>query len=153
MAAVQPPIENFQQVLNKLTQFNASQGNIQDIEGPIGRLNEVVGRLATVNTDLKQMLQKIVAELGKMKASNFEGSKKRISDITSTMSKSLNEIEKLLPINRGGPAVAQPPASPEAPPQLRGGFQYSKSKSRSRSKAKSHYRTRRRRSHNRRHRR
>ena len=133
---------NFKQVLDKLTQFNTTQGDIKEIEGPIGRLNEVVGRLGSVNTNLKEMLQKINAELVKMRATNLTSSKERISQITSAMSKSLNEIEKLIPINVTIPTQTETVVPPVA--VTRGGFQYSKSKSKTKSKSKSKSKTTRR---------
>lgn len=149
-------LQNFKQVLERLTQFNAAQGGEEDIRAPLDGMNGMVGRLGRLQEGLKNMLTKISQEVTKMRAANLSASKERISQMTGAMMRSLNEIEKLVPMGDderpAGPAApgnGAPPAPPAGPQrgmpgrmldaaaeEQQGGFQYSKSKSKSKSKSR-----------------
>ena len=133
--------QTFKEILDRLTEFNISQGDTKDIEAPIGGLNEVVIRLDKLNTGLQTMLSNIQSEVSKMRPTNLSASKKKISDMTSSMSKSLNAIEQLVPIVKGTSMSSSTDSSTsigatnDAKLSV-GGFKYSKSKSRTPMKSK-----------------
>ena len=165
MAGVsQPPsIASFADALRKLEDFNSVQSSSPEIEGPIGQLNEVVIRLGNVNSSLREMLEKISNELSKMKASNLTASKQRLSGYMSSMAKSLNEIERLIPTGASSGASASSDSEPgfvssvvdaanaAISGEQSGGFQYgrmkksrsSKSKTKKASSKRRHNKTRR----------
>ena len=125
-----PVLSNFKEVLQRLASVNSSMGNVGNMDGSIGRLNQSVIRLGSINDNLKQMLKRISDELNNMKTSNIAASKSRLEQYVSRISTSLNEIEKLIPIERTGTSSSS--VSPQRP--TTGGYQYMKTKTLSKRK-------------------
>ena len=116
-----PSVKTFKQVVNKLKSFNEAHGKMGDLNGIIGGLNDKVKKLGELKGRLNAVLTEIATQVQSLTVGNLETSRKKLSEMTSTMHSELTALNNMLPFPEGAPSAA-----------TRGGYQYKKLKSKTR---------------------
>ena len=115
-----PTIKTFKQVVSRLKSFNEAHGKMGDLNGIIGGLNDKVKKLGELKGRLNAVLTEISTQVQSLTVGNLETSRKKLSEMTSTMHSELTALNNMLPFPEGTTGAT------------RGGFQYKKLKSKTR---------------------